>query len=106
VVAALLVFGAGFGMTSQLLVAAVQNGVERTQIGVATATTGFFRAFGGATGAAVLGAVFASGGRDVGTAVQEALLIAAGVAAVAALVLTRLPATVDAPPPRTARTLS
>ena len=59
---ALVVFGAGFGLTSQLLVVAVQNGVERTRIGVATSTTAFFRAFGGATGAAALGAVFAAAG--------------------------------------------
>ena len=39
---------------------AVQNSVERRELGVATATTGFFRALGGAVGAAVLGAVFAA----------------------------------------------
>jgi len=89
------VFGGGFGLTSQLLVAAVQNGVERTQIGVATAATTFFRAFGGATGAATLGAVFASGGHDVGIAVQRALFVAAGIAVLAAAVLTGLPADVD-----------
>jgi EmrB/QacA subfamily drug resistance transporter len=95
VVAGLLVFGGGFGLTSQLLVAAVQNGVPRTQIGVATATTSFFRAFGGATGAAVLGTVFAGAGGSVGDAVQTALFVAAGIAALAALVLSRLPAGVD-----------
>jgi EmrB/QacA subfamily drug resistance transporter len=95
VVAGLLLFGAGFGLTSQLLVAAVQNGVPRTQIGVATATTGFFRAFGGATGAAALGAIFAAGGVRVGVAVQTALFAAAGIAALAALILTALPKTID-----------
>jgi EmrB/QacA subfamily drug resistance transporter len=95
VVAGLVVFGGGFGLTSQLLVAAVQNGVKRTQIGVATATTTFFRAFGGATGAATLGAVFASAGQDVGVAVQTALFVAAGIAALAAAVLAALPAGVD-----------
>jgi EmrB/QacA subfamily drug resistance transporter len=57
---ALVVFGLGFGMVSQVLVIAVQNTVERRDLGVATATTGFFRALGGAVGAAVLGAVFAA----------------------------------------------
>jgi EmrB/QacA subfamily drug resistance transporter len=95
VVAGLVVFGGGFGLTSQLLVAAVQNGVERTQIGVATATTTFFRAFGGASGAAALGAVFAGSGGSVGHAVQAALFVAAAVAALAALVLAALPASVD-----------
>jgi EmrB/QacA subfamily drug resistance transporter len=95
VVAGLVVFGGGFGLTSQLLVAAVQNGVARTQIGVATATTTFFRAFGGASGAAALGAVFAGSGGSVGHAVQAALFLAAAVAAFAALVLAALPASVD-----------
>src|SRR5436190_9440943 len=95
VVVGLVVFGGGFGLTSQLLVAAVQNGVERTQIGVATATTTFFRAFGGASGAAALGAAFAGSGGSVGQAVQAALFVAAAAAAVAALVLTTLPRSVD-----------
>ncbi|HEX4733484.1 MAG TPA: MFS transporter [Thermoleophilaceae bacterium] len=96
VIAGLATFGAGFGLTTQLLVAAVQNSVPRTQIGVATATTTFFRAFGGATGAATLGAVFAAGGQDVGDAIQIALFVAAAIAAAAALVLTALPRSVDA----------
>ena len=57
---ALTLFGLGFGMVTQVLVVAVQNSVERRELGVATATTGFFRALGGAVGAAVLGAVFAA----------------------------------------------
>src|SRR5215210_1883708 len=36
VVIGLIVFGMGFGLTSQLLVVAVQNGVERTRTGAAT----------------------------------------------------------------------
>jgi predicted MFS family arabinose efflux permease len=95
VVAGLLVFGGGFGLTSQLLVVAVQNGVERTRIGVATSTTAFFRAFGGAAGAAGLGAVFAAAGRPVADAVQTTFLAAAAVAALAALVMAALPAEVD-----------
>src|SRR4051812_19253318 len=57
---ALAAFGLGFGMVTQVLVTAVQNAVERRELGVATATAGFFRALGGAAGAAVLGAVFAA----------------------------------------------
>src|SRR3954471_23948340 len=56
----LAVFGLGFGMVTQVLVVAVQNSVERRELGVATATTGFFRALGGSVGAAALGAVFAA----------------------------------------------
>src|SRR5204863_4003594 len=83
----LAVFGLGFGMVTQILVVAVQNSVERRELGVATATTGFFRALGGAAGAAVLGAVFAAqagahGGAHVARAdliagVQDVFLVAA-----------------------------
>jgi EmrB/QacA subfamily drug resistance transporter len=95
VISGLIVFGAGFGLTSQLLVVAVQNGVERTRIGVATSTTAFFRAFGGATGAAALGAVFAGAGGSIAGAVQTTLVVAAAIAALAALVMLALPAAVD-----------
>src|SRR5206468_1974118 len=40
----LAVFGLGFGMVGQVLIAAVQNAVDRRQLGVAMATTSFFRA--------------------------------------------------------------
>jgi EmrB/QacA subfamily drug resistance transporter len=56
----LAIFGLGFGMVTQILVVAVQNSVERRELGVATSVTGFFRALGGAVGAAALGAVFAA----------------------------------------------
>jgi EmrB/QacA subfamily drug resistance transporter len=98
----LAVFGLGFGMVTQVLIVAVQNSVERRELGVATATTGFFRALGGAVGAAVLGAVFAAqaGSQDgVGHAqradvidgVQSVFLVAAPLAALALLVVLRLP---------------
>jgi EmrB/QacA subfamily drug resistance transporter len=98
---ALAVFGLGFGMVTQVLVVAVQNSVERRELGVATATTGFFRALGGAVGAAVLGAVFAaqSGSHsaahalraDIIDGVQAVFLVAAPLAALALLVVLRLP---------------
>jgi MFS family permease len=76
-----------------VLVVAVQNSVERRQLGVATATTGFFRALGGAIGAAVLGAVFASQAPDIIHAVQAVFLVAAPLAALALIVLLWLPET-------------
>ena len=98
---ALAVFGLGFGMVTQVLVTAVQNAVERRELGVATAVTGFFRALGGAAGAAVLGAVFAgaagthaSGAAlrgDVIAGVQAVFLVAAPLAGLALLVVLRLP---------------
>jgi EmrB/QacA subfamily drug resistance transporter len=108
--ACLLVFGLGFGMVTQVLVTAVQNSVERRELGVATATAGFFRALGGAVGAAVLGAVFAAqaGGTgragaalrsDVIDGVQAVFLVAAPIAALALAVVLGLR---EVPPPATA----
>jgi MFS family permease len=102
----LAVFGLGFGMVSQVLIVAVQNSVDRRELGIATATTGFFRALGGAVGAAVLGAVFAAqagahasehgaGGvalrGDVIDGVQTVFLVAAPLAALALIVVLWLP---------------
>jgi EmrB/QacA subfamily drug resistance transporter len=64
---ALAVFGLGFGMVGQVLIIAVQNSVQGRELGLAMAVTGFFRALGGAVGAAVLGAVFASQVGHAGT---------------------------------------
>jgi len=92
---ALAVFGLGFGMVTQVLVVAVQNHVERRELGVATATTGFFRALGGAAGAAVLGAVFAAQGGGGASAVigggPSVFMVAAPLAALALLVVLLLP---------------
>ena len=101
----LAVFGIGFGMVTQILVIAVQNSVQRRELGVATATAGFFRALGGAVGAAVLGAVFAARAgtpqgaadalapaarADVVDAVQHVFLVAAPLAALALVVVLAL----------------
>ena len=56
----LAIFGLGFGMVGQVLIVAVQNAVDRGRLGVAMAATSFSRGLGGAVGAALLGAVFAS----------------------------------------------
>jgi EmrB/QacA subfamily drug resistance transporter len=104
----LAIFGLGFGLVTQVLVVAVQNSVERSQLGVATAATGFFRALGGAVGAAALGALFsASAGTSAGAralhglapalrahvagGVQTVFIVAAPLALVALLVVLRLP---------------
>ena len=100
----LAVFGLGFGMVTQVLIVAVQNGVDRRELGIATATTSFFRALGGAVGAAVLGAVFAAqagatasqaGGAGLGgvlradviDGVQAVFAVAAPLAAIGLLVV-------------------
>jgi EmrB/QacA subfamily drug resistance transporter len=103
----LAVFGLGFGMVGQVLIVAVQNGVDRSQLGIAMATTSFARGLGGAIGAALLGTIFAarvgtSGARatagelaslapaaraDVIHAVQAVFIVAAPVAALALAVI-------------------
>jgi EmrB/QacA subfamily drug resistance transporter len=56
----MVVFGAGFGMVTQILMVAIQNAVAPREIGTATAAANLFRALGGSVGVAVYGAVFAS----------------------------------------------
>jgi EmrB/QacA subfamily drug resistance transporter len=100
----LVLFGLGFGMVGQVLIAAVQNSVPREQLGIAMATTTFFRGLGGAVGAAVLGAIFAAqagtttttaglrhlsaaGRADMIHGVQAVFLTAAPIAAIALIVV-------------------
>jgi len=112
---ALAIFGLGFGMVGQVLTVAVQNGVDRRDLGVAMAATTFFRALGGAIGAAVLGAIFAARTGSAGAAgtialepaaradvidgIQTVFLVAAPIALLALLVVLRL----EELPLRTAR---
>ena len=56
----MFITGLGVGLVMQVLVVAVQNAVPYSALGVATATSTFFRTIGGAFGVAVLGAVFAN----------------------------------------------
>jgi len=56
----LVVFGVGFGMVSQVLTVAIQNAVDRPDIGVATGSANLFRALGGSVGVALFGAIFAA----------------------------------------------
>ena len=53
----MFVFGAGLGLTMQVVVTAVQNNVDRRHMGVATAAVTFFRSMGGAVGTALFGAI-------------------------------------------------
>jgi EmrB/QacA subfamily drug resistance transporter len=56
----MIVLGAGVGLVMQVMILATQNSVERSQLGVATATVSFFRSVGGSVGVALFGAVFNS----------------------------------------------
>jgi EmrB/QacA subfamily drug resistance transporter len=53
-------FGAGLGFTMQTIVTAVQNSVERRDMGAATSSITFFRQMGGSVGVALFGAVLSS----------------------------------------------
>jgi len=58
--ALLVVFGLGFGMVSQVLTVAIQNAVDRRDLGIATASANLFRSLGGSVGVAIFGAIFAA----------------------------------------------
>jgi EmrB/QacA subfamily drug resistance transporter len=49
--------GLGIGLAMPNLTIAIQNSVERPELGVATSTLGFFRSLGGAIGVALSGAI-------------------------------------------------
>jgi hypothetical protein len=53
----MIVVGLGIGSFMQVMTLAVQNAVPRTELGVATATTTFFRSIGSALGGAIFGAI-------------------------------------------------
>ncbi|MFL6375812.1 MAG: MDR family MFS transporter [Pyrinomonadaceae bacterium] len=57
----LVLVGMGLGLTMLTLLIAVQQAVERSDLGTATSLNQFFRAIGGALGVAVMGAVLTSG---------------------------------------------
>jgi len=53
----MLITGFGLGLVMQVLILAVQNGVDYKDLGTATSLAAFFRSMGGAFGVALLGAV-------------------------------------------------
>jgi MFS family permease len=57
----LVLIGAGLGLTMLTLLIAVQQAVERNQLGIATSLNQFSRAIGGAFGVAVMGAILTAG---------------------------------------------
>ncbi|MDX6546041.1 MAG: hypothetical protein QOG02_1815, partial [Gaiellales bacterium] len=57
----MVVLGVGLGLVMQVMILVTQNSVDRSDLGVATATVSFFRSVGGSVGVAVFGALFTSG---------------------------------------------
>jgi EmrB/QacA subfamily drug resistance transporter len=56
----MVVLGVGIGLVMQVMVLVTQNSVQRSDLGVATATVSFFRSVGGSVGVAAFGALFTS----------------------------------------------
>jgi EmrB/QacA subfamily drug resistance transporter len=56
----MLLLGAGLGLVMQVLVLAVQNAVDHSDLGVATSSSTFFRQIGGSFGVAIFGSIFAN----------------------------------------------
>jgi EmrB/QacA subfamily drug resistance transporter len=56
----MVVLGMGMGLILQVLVIAVQNAVDTSDLGVATSSATFFRSLGGAFGTALFGAILSS----------------------------------------------
>ncbi|QGG93990.1 MDR family MFS transporter [Actinomarinicola tropica] len=93
----MLVVGVGLGMVMQVLVLAVQNGAEFSDLGVVTSSVNFFRSLGGSFGVSVFGVVFATALDD-----RLAELVPAGVLGAAGFnpeSLTASPAQIRALPP-------
>jgi EmrB/QacA subfamily drug resistance transporter len=97
----IVIVGFGIGLMMQTLTVAVQNSVRRRDIGVATASTQFFRAVGAMTGVAVMGTIVtsrlggaATGGADparLASAIHPIFVIAIGLAALALLAVLAVP---------------
>ena len=56
----MFVLGLGLGLVMQVLVLAVQNAVDYSDLGVATSGATLFRSIGGSVGTAILGSIFSS----------------------------------------------
>jgi len=56
----MFVLGLGLGLVMQVLVLAVQNSVDYSDLGVATSGATLFRSIGGSVGTAILGSIFTS----------------------------------------------
>ena len=78
--AILVVMGFGIGFVMPTLTTAIQNAVDRRELGGATAAAAFFRSLGGALGVALSGAVLASHlkGLPIGTQASQGVARIAG----------------------------
>ncbi|WP_336208999.1 MDR family MFS transporter [Nonomuraea sp. LPB2021202275-12-8] len=70
IAAAMVLVGAGVGMSMQNLVLAIQNTVPLSELGAASGAVTFFRSLGGTIGVSVLGAILAN---QVATSITQGL---------------------------------
>ena len=91
----LAVFGIGFGLVTQVLTIAIQNAVDRRDLGIATASANLFRALGGSFGVALFGSVFAS---RLGTELEEGLARLSGLRPLKEADVQRIVGLMDPPP--------
>jgi EmrB/QacA subfamily drug resistance transporter len=96
----IVLVGLGIGLLFSTFTVVVQNSVARSEIGIATATTQFFRSIGATVGVTVMGTIVTAG---LGTgaaaaspaaladALRPAFFLALGLMAVAFLVTLRIP---------------
>ncbi|RAY15620.1 EmrB/QacA family drug resistance transporter [Actinomadura craniellae] len=89
--AAMLLVGAGVGMSMQNLVLVVQNSVPLSELGAASGAVTFFRSLGGTIGVSVLGAVLAARVSDLITRQLAAAGVQGGGDAAGSLDLAALP---------------
>jgi EmrB/QacA subfamily drug resistance transporter len=85
---ALVLIGAGLGLSTQLMTLIAQNTVPADEIGVATANTTMFRTIGGAVGTSAFGALLATG--PLATGMPRIFTVAALAAALAAVAAWRI----------------
>ena len=97
----MFVLGLGIGSVMQVLVLAVQNAVDYSDLGVATSGATLFRSIGGSVGTAVLGSIFTN---RLATELRSALPPSAG-SGVSASIAHANPASLGRLPPARARGL-
>jgi EmrB/QacA subfamily drug resistance transporter len=93
----LFILGVGIGASLQVLIIAVQNAVDYTDLGAATSGATFFRSIGGSFGTSVFGAIFSGVLAGDIAAALHGIPLPSGISASAGAspaVLTHLPAAV------------
>jgi MFS family permease len=88
-IAFMVLMGIGLGPAGPMVSIAVQNAVDRRDLGTATSLTSFFRSLGGSFGVALMGAILFAGlnspGRDGQAGLNPSVLLHGGPAAISGM---------------------